>query len=100
MMSRILEPELMDDPLQAKAYAEADFSSENQGFVDRFREYFPDYTQGHIFDLGCGPGDIPVRLALALPECRITGVDAARPMIDLAEAVIRQAGVSDRVAVR
>ena len=100
MMERILEPELMDDPLQAKAYAEADFSAENQGFVDRFREYFPDCTQGHIVDLGCGPGDIPLRLALALPECHITGVDASRPMIDLAEAVIRQAGVVDRVTLR
>jgi len=100
MMPRVLEPELMDDPLQARAYAEADFSAENQGFVDRFREYFPDCTQGHIFDLGCGPGDIPVRLARALPECRITGVDASTPMVQLAEQTIQQAGLSDRVRIR
>lgn len=99
-MNRLLEPELMDDPLQAQVYAEADFSAENQGFVDRFREYFPECTQGLIVDLGCGPGDIPVRLARALPDCRITGVDASRPMIDLAESAIRQAGLSDRVTLR
>lgn len=98
-MNRILEPELMDDPAQAQAYAETDFSAENQGFVDRFRQYFPDWTHGLIVDLGCGPGDIPVRLARALPECRIIGVDASRPMIALAEAAISQAGLSDRVTV-
>ena len=37
-MPRVLEPELMDDPEQALAYARADFEKENQGFVDRFRE--------------------------------------------------------------
>ena len=100
MMDRILESELMDDPVQAEAYAAMDFSVENQGFVERFREYFPDFSQGHVFDLGCGPGDIPVRLARALPGCRVTGIDASRPMIDLAEGVIKQADLADRVAVR
>lgn len=99
-MNRMLEPELMDDPQQAKAYAEADFAAENQRFVELFREYFPDFSQGHVFDLGCGPGDIPVRLARALPDCRVTGIDASRPMIELAEQAISLAGVSDRVTVR
>lgn len=100
MTSRILEPELMDDPLQAKAYAEADFSAENQRFVELFREYFPEFSQGHVFDFGCGPGDIPVRLARALPDCRVTGIDASMPMIELAEQAIRQADLSGRVSVR
>lgn len=43
-MKRTLEPELMDDVAQALAYAKADFTEENQGFVDRFREYFPPGT--------------------------------------------------------
>lgn len=90
----------MDDPLQAKAYAEADFSAENQRFIELFREYFPDFSLGHIFDLGCGPGDISVRLARVLPECRITGIDASRPMIELAEQAISHAGVTDRVSLR
>ena len=99
-MDRILEPELMDDPAQAEAYAAADFSEENQGFVDRFREYFPEFSQGQVFDLGCGPGDIPVRFARAFPGCRVFGIDASRPMVDLAERTIAQAGVADRVTVR
>ncbi len=99
-MDRVLEPELMDDPEQAQAYAAADFAEENQGFVDRFREYFPDFSEGHLIDLGCGPGDIPVRFARALPGCRITGIDASAPMVRLAEQSVTQAGLSARIALR
>ena len=96
-MKRTLEPELMDNPEQVLAYARADFEKENQGFVDRFREYFPEFTEGHILDLGCGPGDIPIRFARALPLCRITGVDASEPMIGLAGVAAKQAGLVDRI---
>ena len=99
-MNRTLEPELMDDPEQALVYARADFEEENQGFIDRFREYFPEFTEGHVLDLGCGPGDIPVRLARALPSCRITGVDASEPMIGLAGMAVKQAGLADRITFR
>jgi 2-polyprenyl-3-methyl-5-hydroxy-6-metoxy-1,4-benzoquinol methylase len=100
MMPRVLEPELMEDEAQVHAYAEADFSQENQGFVDRFREYFPDFAEGHVLDLGCGPGDICIRFARVLPGCRITGVDASAPMIRLAEKAVTQAGLSTRVSFR
>jgi 2-polyprenyl-3-methyl-5-hydroxy-6-metoxy-1,4-benzoquinol methylase len=50
--------------------------------------------------MGCGPGDIPVRFARALPLCRITGVDASEPMIGLAGAAVKQAGLADRIAFR
>ena len=100
MMPRVLEPELMDDPEQALVYARADFEKENQGFIDRFREYFPEFTEGHILDLGCGPGDIPVRFARTLPSCRITAVDASEPMIGLAGAAVKQAGLADRITFR
>jgi 2-polyprenyl-3-methyl-5-hydroxy-6-metoxy-1,4-benzoquinol methylase len=99
-MNRTLEPELMDDPEQALVYARADFEEENQGFIDRFREYFPEFTEGHVLDLGCGPGDIPVRFARALSSCRITGVDASEPMIGLAGVAVKQAGLADRITFR
>ncbi len=99
-MNRTLEPELMDDPEQALVYAKADFEKENQGFVDRFREYFPDFSEGHLLDLGCGPGDIPIRFAQAYPACRITAVDASEPMIGLAGASVTLAGLADRITFR
>ncbi|HSB45733.1 MAG TPA: class I SAM-dependent methyltransferase [Nitrospira sp.] len=99
-MDRVLEPELMEDEQQVLAYAKADFEEENQGFVDRFREYFPDFSEGHVFDLGCGPGDIPIRIAKVLPACLVTGIDASAPMIRLAEQAVAQAGLSGRVTFR
>lgn len=90
----------MDDPEQALVYVRADFEEENQGFIDRFREYFPEFTEGHVLDLGCGPGDIPVRFARALPSCRITGIDASEPMIGLAGVAVKQAGLADRITFR
>ena len=39
-MERIVEPELMDDPLQARAYAEADFDRSDQAFTERFLAFF------------------------------------------------------------
>src|SRR2546426_12319823 len=99
-MERVLEPELMDDPAQALAYSRADFEKENQGFVDRFAEFYPEFKAGHVLDLGCGPGDIPIRLARTLPECRITGVDGSPPMIALGLEAIRVAGPAGRLQLR
>lgn len=99
-MDRVLEPELMDDPDQAAAYAAADFAAENQGFVERFEEYFPGFTSGRVLDAGCGPGDIPIRFAGRYPDCHVTAVDASMPMITLAEQAVARAGLSDRIALR
>ena len=99
-MQRALEPELMDDPEQVLAYARADFEEENQGFVARFLECYPDLKDVHVLDLGCGPADIPVRLARALPECRVTGVDGSAPMIALGREAVRAAGLADRITLR
>lgn len=100
MMTRQLESEAMDDPAQAEAYAAADFSAENQGFVDRFRDYFPDFSQGQVFDIGCGPADIPIRFARSFPLCHIVGIDASRPMVKLAERAVAAAALSDRITIR
>ena len=99
-MKRVLEPELMDDAAQACAYAKADFAEENQGFVDRFREYFPDWAGGHVVDLGSGPADIPIRFLRSFPGARVTAVDASRPMLDLAAEAIAGAGLADRITLR
>ncbi|WHZ25998.1 MAG: hypothetical protein OJF51_000793 [Nitrospira sp.] len=99
-MDRVLEPELMDDPKQAEAYALADFAEENQGFVDRFKEYFPEFAQGKVLDLGCGPADIPIRFAKLYPSCQVIGIDASAPMIQLGEQAVKHAGLADRITLR
>jgi len=97
-MERRPEPEeLMDDPAQARAYAEADFEEPNQGFVDRLRARFPELTRGRVVDLGCGPADIPVRLCRALPDVQVVAVDGAPAMLALAIEAVAAAGLEDRV---
>jgi cyclopropane fatty-acyl-phospholipid synthase-like methyltransferase len=100
MMDRILEPELMEDPKQVDAYARADFEEENQGFVERFKEYFPEFAQGTVLDLGCGPGDIPIRFAKRYPDCQVIGIDASAPMIQLGEQAVKDSGLVDRITLR
>ncbi|MGR9088480.1 MAG: class I SAM-dependent methyltransferase [Gammaproteobacteria bacterium] len=85
MMERLLEPELMEDPAQVRAYAEADFSMPHNNFIERLQTFIdrPDFA-GAALDLGCGPGDISIRFARAFPCCRIDAVDGSRPMLDQA----------------
>ncbi len=83
-MLRTLERELMLAADQALAYAEADFSETDDRFVQRFRQLFgPDFA-GEIVDLGCGPGNIGLRMAQAFPGCAVTGVDGSLAMLDIA----------------
>jgi ubiquinone/menaquinone biosynthesis C-methylase UbiE len=95
-MQRILEPEIMDDAEQALAYAHADFSTSNQWFVDQFGVDFPE-SLARVLDVGCGPGDVDVRLAQARPTARITAVDGAANMIRLAQQSVDAAGLGRRI---
>lgn len=96
-MERIPEPEeLMEGAEQAAAYARADFSQSNQAYVDRLVDAFPAHL-GRVVDLGCGPGDVVVRLARAVPGLHVTAVDGAAEMIRLAREATAAAGLADRV---
>ena len=98
-MERVLEPELMIDEAQARAYAEADFAEPHQAAVERFRAKFPEFTRGRVLDLGCGPGDVTVRFARAFPDITVLGIDGSAAMLECArERLVREALV-DRVAV-
>jgi len=97
-MQRIPEPELMDDETQAQAYADADFDTPHQHFIELFQEKFPQLDiNGEVLDLGCGPGDITRRFARAFPHARLHAVDGARVMLSLANAINRREGLSDRI---
>ncbi len=96
-MERLPEPELMDDAEQAAAYARADFAGVNQGFVDRFRELFPGLARGTVMDLGCGPADIPVRLARALPGTRIVAIDGSEAMLAWGRRAVTDSAVTSQV---
>jgi ubiquinone/menaquinone biosynthesis C-methylase UbiE len=97
-MERVLEPELMEDELQSIAYAKADFSTSNQLFVDGLIHDFPQRLRTAV-DIGCGPGDVMIRLARALPDLRVVAIDGSAPMIALARGAVLSAGLGDRITL-
>jgi len=96
-MQRTLEPELMEDEQQALAYAKADFSTSNQWYVDHLIADYPD-NLGRVLDIGCGPGDVMLRLARAKPNVRITAIDGSAAMIGFAREAVRAADLQARLS--
>lgn len=89
-MERICEPELMDEPLQAQAYAAADFSSGDRAVLERVDALLGPRGEGDgeglsVVDLGCGPGNITFRLARRWPAGRVLGIDGSAAMLAIAE---------------
>lgn len=88
-MKRVTEPELMDDAAQARAYAEADFEEPNARFVQLAGEFLGRLPDGSaILDLGCGPGDISLRLAAAYPRVQVHALDGSAAMLALGHAAL------------
>lgn len=97
-MDRICEPELMEGEQQTLAYARADFSDSNQGFVDGLAAAFPGPLHA-VVDLGCGPAEVMLRLARARPALRVTAVDGSAQMIKLAQDAVRTAGLEQQITL-
>lgn len=83
-------------PDQAVAYANADFSDSNAAYVSELISRYGDDLE-HAVDLGCGPGDIIIRVARAQPLARLTAVDGSEAMLSIAREAVRRAGFADRI---
>jgi ubiquinone/menaquinone biosynthesis C-methylase UbiE len=91
----------MDSEAQTRAYADADFSDSNSLFTQKFREHFSDIpSSGSLADLGCGPGDISIRMARQYPGWTVTGLDAGANMLKLAGERLAAEQLGDRVSFR
>lgn len=97
-MRRIPEPELMDEPAQALAYASADFEQPHARFIELLRARFADESfSGRVLDLGCGPADITLRFARAYHDSLLEGVDGAEAMLTHGRAAVTAAGLGSRI---
>lgn len=94
MLQRQCEPELMDDPNEAIAYARADFAGVNQKFVGDLLAQTKGYEIRRVVDLGCGPADIAARLHRERPAWRITAVDGSMAMLRIGQEIL---SVEERV---
>jgi ubiquinone/menaquinone biosynthesis C-methylase UbiE len=97
-MKRVTEPELMNDPRQAAAYAGGDLDNAYWLFMQLFHKYFPDLVPNDaILDLGCGPAAIPLRLAKLFRNCQIHCVDGAPQMLSQGKQAVQRERLAEQV---
>lgn len=97
-MQRIPEPELMDGAAQVQAYGAADFAASDQAMVERLAVLCGGDPGGRLVDLGCGPGNISIRLARRWPQASVLGLDGAPRMLALArERAAAEPGLAARL---
>ena len=100
MLERTPEPELMDEAEQAAAYAGADFEASHGAIVDALVARLPDFpATGHVLDIGCGPGDISIRVARRFPGVRVDGIDGDEAMLAPGRERIEREGLGERVGL-
>ena len=78
----------MDGFDQVLAYAAADFSLGDQQMIQCIKKLIgissPLPDNPLIIDLGCGPGNITLKLAQLFPMARVVGIDGSLPMLSIA----------------
>ena len=95
MLSRILEPEVMDTPEEARDYDSMDHAQVNRVFVADFLAVW--HGRGPILDLGTGTALIPIEFCRQSPTGEVVAVDAAEHMLTLARENVHRAGFESRI---
>jgi ubiquinone/menaquinone biosynthesis C-methylase UbiE len=102
MLPRTLEPEVMDEPDEARDYDAMDHAEVNRLFVRDFLELAGSARLGaepHVLDVGTGTAQIPLELCRHDASWRVTAVDLSHEMLKLAERNVAAAGFCERVQV-
>jgi ubiquinone/menaquinone biosynthesis C-methylase UbiE len=95
MLERILEPEVMDTPEEARDYDAMDHAQVNRVFVADFLAKWD--GRGPIVDVGTGTAQIPIEFCRQSPKGEIVAVDAAAHMLKLANENVRLSGFAHRI---
>lgn len=92
------EPEVMDEAEEVEAYASAAAQAHLDALDNRFIEQIValGIREGAALDAGCGPGQIVMKLARALPDLRVAGVDRSAAMLRTAAREAAAQGLSSR----
>ena len=98
-MERVVEPELMDEDEQARAYAGADFAEPHERFVDLLVASAREPLRGTALDLGCGPADVTVRIAKRIPGLAVHGVDGSAAMLKYGRERVAKEKLADRITL-
>jgi len=98
MLARVLEPEVMDTPEEARDYDAMDHAAVNRAFVADFLSAAPGVS-GPVLDVGTGTAQIPIELCRLAPAVSVVAIDLAGEMLRLAERNVAAAGLGDRILV-
>src|SRR5262249_12485999 len=98
MLPRVLEPEVMDTPEEARDYDAMDHSAVNRIFVADFLAIWD--GRGPILDLGTGTALIPIEFCRQSPHGNVVAVDAAEHMLAVARENVRRAGFESRITLK
>lgn len=112
-LERILEPEVMDTPDEARDYDAMDHAEVNRAFVSDLLEVLSPATTGagtiaadrdeallNFLDLGAGTAQIPIELCRRAAGVRVTAVDAAAAMLTVAGENVARAALADRIELQ
>ena len=96
MLTRILEPEVMDTAAEALDYNQMDHGDVNRLFVDDFLVALkfgnpPTGRQRHLFDAGTGTALIPIELLRRDVNVFVTASDLAEQMLVVARQNVNEA---------
>jgi ubiquinone/menaquinone biosynthesis C-methylase UbiE len=95
LVSRVLEPEVMESFEEAWAYDQMDHAAVNRKFVDDL--IAGGEVKGDIVDLGTGTALIPIELCQRVPGIRVMAIDASGAMLDLANRHLEIERLKDRI---
>lgn len=99
MLSRVLEPEVMDTVSDATDYDAMDHTHVNRVFVDDLLRVWPTGdTPCRVFDAGTGTAQIPIELLSRGVKAQVVAADAAAEMLHLARNNISAAGLSENIS--
>lgn len=95
MLPRILEPEVMDSPDEARDYDAMDHAAVNRLFVADFLAVWD--GKSPILDVGTGTAQIPIELCRQHPHAEVVAIDLAEHMLELAKRNVAAAGFAGRI---
>jgi ubiquinone/menaquinone biosynthesis C-methylase UbiE len=103
-LERVLEPEVMDSPEEARDYDAMDHAAVNATFCEDLLSYGAHGSPGsqaavgpRVLDVGTGTALIPVELCRRAPWVHVVAIDLANHMLAVARENVARAGLQDRV---
>jgi ubiquinone/menaquinone biosynthesis C-methylase UbiE len=97
MLPRILEPEAMDTPEEARDYDAMDHATVNARFVADFVAAHGGCRGGVILDVGAGPARIAIALCQASESPHVIATDMSGTMLELARRNVAGSGLGARI---